>query len=150
MTTVEPILSAPCGALGEDPPAVVGAAEATDVDPDLFLDARDREPDIFHAAEQAGLVKAERVPGMRRPLIRVDVKADKVLHAVRVVQEKQAEEVRKVVALLASRRKNALPQGIRAASRRRSPGAPERRDSRQGADAAPRRQRRTGELGGAA
>jgi hypothetical protein len=34
------------------------------------------------------------VPGMRRPLIRVDVKADKVLHAVRVVQEKQAEEVR--------------------------------------------------------
>lgn len=102
MTTVEPILSAPCGALGEDPPAVVGAAEATDVDPDLFLDARDREPDIFHAAEQAGLVKAERVPGMRRPLIRVDVKADKVLHAVRVVQEEQAEEVRKVVALLAS------------------------------------------------
>jgi len=112
MTTVEPILSAPCGTLGEDPPAVVGAAEATDVDPDLFLDARDREPDIFHAAEQAGLVKAERVPGMRRLLIRVDVKADKVLHAVRVVQEEQAEEVRKVVALLASRRKNALPQGI--------------------------------------
>jgi hypothetical protein len=54
---------------------------------------------------------------MRRLLIRVDVKADKVLHAVRVVQDEQAEEVRKVVALLASRRKNALPQGIRAASR---------------------------------